>query len=144
MLQYLATGTTPSQKKKVLRSFRVPLCPRFTAGLVSSRNRSSACARSGFSRSCGKLRGRPLSVRCLRRAAVKWWHWKSTCRGSPHGQAICSGVCCGKKRARYARDLWVKGSDKQIQTVCSHDEFLNLYCISLAFPHLLLQELEAT
>jgi hypothetical protein len=38
--------------------------------LVSSRNRSSDWTRSGVSSSCGKLRGRPLTVKCLRRAAV--------------------------------------------------------------------------
>ena len=74
--------------------------------LVSSKNRSSDSARFGFSSSCGKVRGRPLTVRCLRRAAVNSGHWKSTCsmvcRGSPHWQAICSCVCCGKNRCVYS------------------------------------------
>jgi hypothetical protein len=74
--------------------------------LVSSRNWSSDWTRSGVSSSCGKLRGRPLTVKCLRRAAVNRGQEKSTCstvwRASPHWQATCSWVYCGKKRRMYS------------------------------------------
>jgi hypothetical protein len=74
--------------------------------LVSSRNQSSDWTHSGVSSSCGKLQGRPLTVKCLRHAAVNRGQEKSTCsmvwRASPHWQAICSWVCCVKKCRMYS------------------------------------------
>jgi hypothetical protein len=74
--------------------------------LVSSRNQSSDWTHSGVLSSCGKLQGRPLTVKCLRHAAVNRGQEKSTCsmvwRASPHWQAICSWVCCVKKCRMYS------------------------------------------
>ena len=66
---------------------------------VSSKNRSTSSTRFELAKSWGSVRGRPLAVRCLRRAAVYRRHFMSTCstvcRCSPHGQAICSCVWGG-------------------------------------------------
>ena len=73
---------------------------------VSSRNRSSTWTRFGWLNSWGRDRRRVLVVRYFQRAAVKRGHFMNTCLmvwiGSPHGQAICSGVCREKKRWIYS------------------------------------------
>jgi hypothetical protein len=77
----------------------------FAQAPVSSMNLSSVRTRLGWLKSWERFRGRPLAVKCLRRAAVCIGQSSNTCSivwtGSPQGQATCSRVCCGKKRCVY-------------------------------------------